>query len=187
MRRTAIHRPFVARTVAAAAILALPLGSSAAAIANPPPVPTSATTMFQVPVTFVSECSTVGFRCWVPHQLATVTPSATTGAPGVVTFAAAPSPTISITTLDCIDVSVNWRNLTTGAPGNTVLRAARADFSRPVPPDEWCRYTPATVATASGWVAATADVNASAQVIPRASGVWPQVPVNPGVGVFPVP
>ena len=185
MRWVSLPRSSFAWTAASVAILAAPLGSSAAATANPPPVPAT-TTMFQAPVTFVSACSTVGFRCWVPYLLATVTPSATTGAPGMVTLAAEPSNTIAITTLDCIDVSVNWRNLTTGATGTTVLRAERpVDFSRPIAPDERCRYTPATVGTGSGTVVATADFNA--HVLPPASDRWPQVPVNPGFGSFPVP
>ncbi|MCJ0907378.1 hypothetical protein [Rhodococcus sp. ARC_M6] len=122
----------------------------------------------------------------MPYLLATVTPSATTGASGTVTFAAQPSPTISTTTLDCIDVAVNWRNLTTGAVGATVLRAVpQIGLSGPIVPEEWCRYTPATVATGSGTVAATADVSAS--VHPPSSDLWPQVPVNAGLGIFQVP
>ncbi|SDD43415.1 hypothetical protein [Rhodococcus tukisamuensis] len=184
MRKTRVRRS-ITGTVAAAAVLALPLGSSAAAAANPPQVPAT-TTVFQVPATFVSACSTVGFQCWVPYRLATVTPSAITGAPGVVTFTAGPPATRS--TLDCIDVSVNWLNVTTGAAGTTVLSAVTpVDYSRPVPPEDWCRYTPATVATGSGTIAATADVNASARIVPLWSGVWPQVPVGPGFGVFQVP
>ncbi|MFD4181168.1 hypothetical protein [Rhodococcus sp. NPDC058514] len=174
----------MARTVTAATILALPLGSSAAATANPPPAPISATTAFQVPVTFVSACSGVGFRCWVPHQVAIVTPSATTNTPGLVTFSAVP-PTTTAIDLDCIDVSVNWRNLSTGAAGTTALRATwTIDYSHRTPQDEWCRYTPAAAATGSGTVAAVADVNASVHWPPYL--LWPQVPVNPGVGVFPV-
>ncbi|MFI6429125.1 hypothetical protein [Rhodococcus oryzae] len=186
MRDVASHRRFVAGAVASVAVLALPLGSSAEAQADAPPMLTPATMVFQVPVTFVSACSTVGFSCWVPHQLVAVTPTATTGAPGVVTFAAGPPTTASITTLDCIDVSVNWRNLTTGAAGTTVLRAIqRADFSASIAPDEWCRYAPATVVAGSGTVASIADV--SARVFPHGSGTWPQVPVSPGIGVFQLP
>lgn len=184
MRKTEVHRS-VAGTVASVAVLALPIGSAATATANPPPVPAT-TTVFQVPVTFVSACSTVGFLCWVPYRLAIVTPSATTEAPGVVTFTADPPTTKGM--LDCIDVSVNWRNVTTGAAGTTVLRAVTpVDFSRTIAPEDLCRYAPTTAATGSGTIAATADVNASARIVPAWSGVWPQVPVGPGFGVFQVP
>lgn len=184
MLRTAIHRLLVVCTAVAGAVVALSVGAAASAAANTPPGP-AATTVFPVPVTFVSACSTVGFRCWVPYQLAAVTPSATTGAPGAVTFTAEPSPTIATTTLDCIDVAVNWRNLTTGAVGTAVLRAVLADFSKPTTRSDWCRYTPATVDTGSGIVAATADVTAS--VKPPTSSMWPQVPVHAGLAVFQVP
>jgi hypothetical protein len=185
MRWVSVLRSSGAWTVTSLAILAAPFGLSAPVAAEPPPT-SATTTTFQAPVTFVSACSTVGFRCWVPYLLAVVTPSATTGAPGMVTFAAEPSTTIAITTLDCIDVSVNWRNLTTGAAGTTVLHTVQpVDFSRPVGPGERCRYTPATVGTGSGMVIATADVNA--HVLPPASDRWPQMPVTPGFGSFPVP
>lgn len=184
MRNPGVRRS-VARALASVAILALPLGSVATATANPPPSPAT-TTVFQVPVTFVSSCNTVGFQCWVPYRLAAVTPSATTGAPGAVTFTADPPTTRGIP--DCIDVSVNWRSLTTGAAGATVLRAVTpVDFRRTIAPEDLCRYAPATVATGSGTIAATADVNASAHIVPPWSGVWPQVPVGPGFGVFQVP
>ncbi|WP_231496321.1 hypothetical protein [Rhodococcus sp. UNC363MFTsu5.1] len=101
-----------------------------------------------------------------------------------MTFAADPSATTAITMLDCIDVSVNWRNLTTGAAGTTVLLATQPDNFRPIAPDEWCRYAPATAVVGSGTVASTADVNA--RVFPYGSGIWPQVPVNPGIGIFQV-
>jgi hypothetical protein len=173
-----VFRTSVALAASVAAFFLAQFPGTAAA--DPP----TSTTNFQVPVAFVSACSTVGFRCWVPYLLASVTPSATTGTPGVVTFAANPSPTISVTTLDCIDVSVNWRNLTTGAAGATVLRAVRPDFSRPVAPNEWCRYEPTTVVTESGTVTAIADVTAS--VLPPASDRWPQIPVNAGFGIIQV-
>ncbi|MFC7447313.1 hypothetical protein [Rhodococcus daqingensis] len=77
--------------------------------------------------------------------------------------------TTSITMLDCIDVSVNWRNLTTGAAGTAVLRAMQPNnLSRPIAPDEWCRYDPATVVAGSGTVASVAAVNA--RVFPHGSG-----------------
>ncbi|MHA4855133.1 hypothetical protein L1080_037365 [Rhodococcus sp. MSC1_016] len=81
---------------------------------------------------------------------------------------------------------MNWRNLSTGAAGTTVLEAVQpVDFSRPRTSDEWCRYTPETVATGGGTVVATADVNA--HVLPPASDRWPQVPVSPGFGSISVP
>lgn len=116
-----VHRSLVAGSVVSAAILALALGSAAAIAA---PVSAASTTEFQVPVTFLSACG-VGFRCYLP-TLAAVTPSATTNAPGAVSFAATPPTTISITWLDCIDVTVHWRNLTTGA-----LAPRRSDACRP--------------------------------------------------------
>lgn len=186
MRNSGVCRS-VTGALASVAVLAVPLVSAATATANPPPAPTT-TTVFQVPVTFVSACSTVGFRCWVPNQLTIVMPSATTGVTGVVTFSAERPTSTSGGTGDCIDVSVNWRSLTTGAAGTTVLRAVTpVDFSRTITPDEWCRYAPATVTTGVGTVAATADVNASVRVFPHGSGTWPQVPVGPGFGVFQVP
>lgn len=182
MRCSAACRPFV-RSAIVMASLAIPLGSSGVATAAPvPPVP------FQVPVTFVSACSTVGFICWVPNKIAAVTPSSTAVAPGVVTFAAAPSATVVTTysTLDCIDVSIAWRNLATGATGDTVLRALTADGSgrRPTP-DELCRYVPAMAATGSGTVVASADVSGS--VHPPQSDLWPQVQLHAGFGVLEVP
>jgi hypothetical protein len=175
-----MHGRFTAGAATAAAVLAVPLGATAAASATPSAAPET-TTVFQVPVTFVAVCSTVGFICWVPHELAVVTPSAATGAPGAVTFSAT-----GPATGDCIDVSVNWRNLTTGAAGNAVLRAVRPAYAgRPIPRDESCRYVPVTVVSGRGTVVAIADVNAS--VVPGSGSNWPQVPVNPGVGVFTVP
>ncbi|MCA1005532.1 hypothetical protein LCL87_07380 [Rhodococcus hoagii] len=163
--------------------MAIPLGSSGMATAAPvPPAP------FQVPVTFVSACSTVGFICWVPNKIAAVTPSSVVTAPGVVTFAAAPSATVvmPISTLDCIDVSIAWRNLATGATGDTVLRAQPTiEAGRPLTPDELCRYVPATAATGRGTVVASADVSNS--VHPPRSDLWPQVQIHAGFGVLEVP
>jgi hypothetical protein len=141
---------------------------------------------FQVPVTFVSACSTVGFMCWVPYQVAAVTPSLKTEEPGVVTFSAEPSSTIATTTLDCIDVSISWRNLSTGATGGTVLDAVSSiGLGQRPTPDERCRYLPTTVVAGSGTVVATADVSRS--VHPPAPDLWPQVPINQGLGAFVIP
>lgn len=183
MRSIALRRSIVPAGLVAAS-LALPLGSTAGAHADPPP---AQTTMFQVPATFVSACSTVGFRCWVPNQIAAVTPAATTGEPGVVTFSAVPSVTVATATLlDCIDVAISWRNLTTGAAGETVLDGVPySDFSRRPAPDEWCRYAPASVVTGSGTVVAVANV--ARFVRPGEPSLWPQVPIQAGVGAFPVP
>ena len=184
MRCIAVRRSIVPAGLVAASV-ALPLGSTAGAHADPPP---AQTTMFQVPATFVSACSTVGFRCWVPNQIAAVTPAATTEEPGVVTFWAVPSATVATaTTLDCIDVSISWRNLTTGAAGETVLDAVPyTEFFRRRPaPDEWCRYTPMSVVTGSGTVVAVADV--SRFVRPGEPSLWPQVPIQAGSGCFRCP
>ncbi|MFC9790070.1 hypothetical protein [Rhodococcus sp. NPDC127528] len=186
MRCIAAHRSLTS-TVLSIAALALALASPAAANANPP-TPATATTVFQVPVTYVSYCTGVGFMCWVPYQVATVTPAATTSAPGVVTFSATPAAMINPTTADCIDVSIGWRNLTTGATGSTVLRAVTPgpeSYRQPRKPDGWCHYLPATAGTGGGTVAATADVYASAR--PAQLDAWPQTPITVGVGVFQVP
>ncbi|MFC4604352.1 hypothetical protein [Rhodococcus kronopolitis] len=185
MRGIATHRSLTSAVVAIAA-LTLALGSPAAANANPP-APTAVMTAFQVPVTYVSYCSNAGFVCWVPYQVATVTPAATSSTPGVVTFSAAPSPMVNPTLADCIDVSINWRNLTTGAADDVVIQAVPWRGSGPYPtrPGELCRYVPATVTTGSGTVAATADVYASAH--PATSSAWPQAPITVGVGLFQVP
>ncbi|WP_245709268.1 hypothetical protein [Rhodococcus tukisamuensis] len=80
----------------------------------------------------------------------------------------------------CLDVTVHWLNLTTGAAGTTALRRVPPDNSRRVPQDEWCRYVPSTAVTGSGTIAATADVGAVA--------LWAyQILVTPGVGIIPVP
>ncbi|WP_246098169.1 hypothetical protein [Rhodococcus spelaei] len=112
--------------------------------------------------------------------LTTVTPTATTGAPGEVTFAATP-PTRTWTGLSgCLDVTVHWLNLTTGASGAATLRPVPYDYSRPYTPDNWCRYIPATAVTGSGTIAASADIGAPAP------GAY-QFLVTPGVGIIPVP
>ncbi|MFC0450622.1 hypothetical protein [Rhodococcus jostii] len=54
MRRAAIRRSFVAWAAASVAVLAVPLCSSATAMANTPTVPAATTTAFQVPVRFVA-------------------------------------------------------------------------------------------------------------------------------------
>jgi len=179
MRCRPVHRLFAAGAVAFSTLL---FGSSAAAaIPLPPPGPVASTTAFQVPVTFRSGCG-VGFRCYVP-TLAVITPQATADAPGLVTFTTGPPSTIAITSNDCIDVTVNWQNLSSGDTGTTEIRRMPPDYSRPGPyaPDEWCRYTPTTVSTGGGIVAATADVVASAQ------RTGDHVPVSSGFSIFKVP
>lgn len=176
MRCAAIFRSSVAWAVA---ILVLPLGSSAAATANPPPSPATTTTVFQVPVRFVVGCLGSTFPCWSLPPLTTVSPSATTGLPGVVTFATERAANWTY----CVDVTVNWRNLSTGAAGTTALRIVERDYTRPITPEDWCRYAPETAVTGSGTVAAIADVDT---VVPY--GLWGyKTLVNPGIGTFQVP
>lgn len=174
MRCTAIHRFLVAGTVASVTALAPALGWSAA-IADPSPGPAVSTTPFQIPVTFLSGCG-VGFRCYVP-PVVPLTPSATTGAPGEVTFQLARPATYAIDPYDCIGVTVNWRNLTTGATGTAEVRRVPLDYGRPIAPDDWCRYIPATVFTGRGVVVATASSYRTGD----------HVPVSPGAAVFEVP
>ncbi|WP_245709269.1 hypothetical protein [Rhodococcus tukisamuensis] len=157
--------------------MALALGSSAPATADPPP---AATTEFQVPVRHIAGCIPGLFVCISVPPLTTVTPTATTGAPGEVTFAAKP-PTRTWTGLSgCLEVTVHWLNLTTGSAGTTALRPVPYDYSRPYTPDDWCRYTPATAVTGSGTIAASADIGVA--------GPWEyRILVTPGVGIIPVP
>ena len=179
MRRATLRRSFVARAAASVTVLALLLCSPATATASPPPIPAATTTAFQVPVRFVAGCLLLTvLACDYPPPLSTVTPSATTGAPGVVTFGAERSATNSTY---CITVVVNWRNLTTGAASTTTLRVLPLDPSRPTAPEDRCRYAPATVVTGSGTIAVVADVGAH----PPADGY--QILINPGLGTFPVP
>lgn len=152
MRRAAIHHLLIAGAVASATTLMPFLGSPAAA--NPPPGPATSTTPFQIPATFLSGCG-VGFRCYLP-PLVTLTPTATTGTPGEVTFQLARPTTYQIDTYDCIGMTMNWRNLTTGATGTTYVLRVPIDYSRSTPQD-FCAYTPSTVETGSGIVTATAD------------------------------
>lgn len=165
MRRVSIPRPVVAGAITSAAALALALGSSAPATADPPP---ATTTEFQVPIRHVTWCTLAVWVC--QPQLSTVTLSATTGTSGAVTFGAKPP--------YCLDVWVNWLNLTTGAAGTALLRPVPPDYSRPYTPGAWCHYTPATAVTGSGTIAAAADF-----VDPGGS----QVLITPGIGTFRVP
>jgi hypothetical protein len=167
MRCRAIRRRFTAGAVTTAAVLALPFGAAAAANANPP-AEASTITEFQVPIRHLTWCTLTVWVC--QPQLTTVTPSATTGTPGEVTFAAQPP--------YCIDVSVNWRNLTTGGAGTALLRPVPPDYSRPYTPGETCHYTPATAFTGAGTIATTADFVDLGDS---------QVLITPGVGVFTVP
>lgn len=179
MCRTAVRRSFVARVAASATALALPLCASAVATANPPPVPTT-TTAFQVPVRFVVGCVGSTFPCWTLPPLMTVTPSATTtGAPGVVIFATERAPDWAY----CVDMTVNWRNMTTGAAGTTTLRMVERDYTRDPGPEDWCRYAPATAVTGGGTVAAIAAVDTA---VPY--GMWGyKFLANPGLGTVQVP
>lgn len=174
MHRTAIPRLLVAGAVAFGSVLVSSLGLAAAS-ANPPPGPPASTTAFQIPVTFLSGCG-VGFRCYVP-PLVSLTPSATTGPPGEVTFRLARPTTYVIDSYDCIGVTVNWRNLTTGATGSAEVRRVPLDYRGPIAPEDWCRYTPATVYTGAGVVVATASSYRTGD----------HVPVSPGAAVFQVP
>ncbi|MFC9789562.1 hypothetical protein [Rhodococcus sp. NPDC127528] len=165
MRRVSIPRTVAAGAVTSAAALAVAVGSSVPATADPSP---ATTTEFQVPVRFVWWCTLAVYPC-MTLQPATITPSATTGTPGEVTFAATPP--------NCRDVTVNWLNLTTGAAGTVLLRPVPPDYSRPYVPGAWCHYTPATAVTGSGTIAATADL------APAES----QAVLTPGMGTFQVP
>ncbi|WP_370179740.1 hypothetical protein [Rhodococcus wratislaviensis] len=179
MRRAGIRRSFVAWAAASVAVLAIPICSSVTAMADTPPVPAATTTAFQVPVRFVAGCLLLTvLACDYPPPLSTVTPSATTGASGVVAFAVERSAT---TSRYCVAVSVNWRNLTTGVAGTIALQLVERDPSGPTAPGDWCRYAPATVVTGSGMIAAVADVGA----YPPVDGY--QILVHPGLGTFPVP
>ncbi|MFD4294005.1 hypothetical protein ACFWPA_15995 [Rhodococcus sp. NPDC058505] len=179
MRRVAVHRSFLARAAASAAVLAIPLGSSAAATAGPPPEAAPATTVFQVPIRFLTGCVGSMFPCFTLPPPTTVIPTATPGGSGVVTFAAEPAADWSY----CYDMTVHWRNLTTGAAGSTTLRLVERDYTRDPEPGDWCRYAPATASTGSGTVAALADV---ATVVPY--GPWGyKILVNPGAGTLQVP
>ncbi|SEE91005.1 hypothetical protein SAMN04490220_9169 [Rhodococcus jostii] len=174
MRCRTDRRLGIAWTAAFAAGCAFSLGLSAVAAAGPPPP--GVTTGFAVPATFVSGCFSL-LMCTVPPVVA-VTPSAATQAPGVVTFTAQQSG--AIVTPDCLDVVVNWRNLSTPVAGTAVLRGVTpVDFSRPTAPEEWCRYTPVAVVTGSGMVAASADASADLDRF--------QLAITPGFGTFAVP
>ncbi|SDC69980.1 hypothetical protein [Rhodococcus tukisamuensis] len=176
MCRTVIRRSFVARVAASVAALALPLCASAAATANPPRPPTTA---FQVPVRFLAGCVGSMFPCWTLPTQTTVTPTATPGVPGEVIFAAQRAAPWAY----CSDMTVNWRNLTTGAAGTTTLRIVARDYTRNPGPEDWCRYAPATAVTGGGTVAATAAVDT---VVPY--GMWGyKIQVNPGLGTLQVP
>lgn len=174
MRRTPIHRLQVAGILALTALLAPFLGSSSTAAADPPADSTPSTTQFQIPVTILSGCG-VGFRCYIP-PLVPLFPSATTGPPGEVTFQLSRPTEYAIDTFDCIGVSVNWRNLTTGATGTTEVRRVPLDYSGPIAAEDWCRYTPATIFTGSGLVTATAS-----------GGDSDHRPVSAGAAAFLVP
>lgn len=180
MRSAAIHRSFVARAAASVAVLAVPLCTSTAATANPPPVPAASTTVFQVPVRFVEGCLSTVFACWGLPSLTTLTPTATPDASGAVTFATEPSPWAST----CPDVSVSWRNLNTGAAGTTALRRVEPGYDPPIAPQDRCRHAPATALTGSGTITATADVGAFTRG--GSAGVGYRLVVTPGIGTFQV-
>lgn len=183
MHRGASRRSFAALSAAAVTVpLALALCPSAEATVNPSAGPTGTTTMFQIPVRFVAGCSFSLLECWGLSPLSTIIPSATPGAPGMVTFTAEHSARVSAGSMECVDVWVNWRNLTTATAGTTVLHRVEVDYTQPFPRDPWCRYTPETADTGGGTVVATADV--------VAFGTPPggyRIVVNPGFGTIQVP
>ncbi|MFE3290134.1 hypothetical protein [Rhodococcus sp. NPDC059234] len=164
------------RIAVSAGVLALPFGSAAVAAASPP---APATTAFQVPVAFTSGCFSV-LMCNFPLPVSLVPTASTGSVPGVVTFGAVLPQLLS--GLDCLDVTVHWLNLATGASGTALVRAhTELGQGRPIPPEEWCAYPPVAVTTGGGTIAATADVGASAHA------GWFQVPIGLGFGTFPVP
>ncbi|WP_433612053.1 hypothetical protein [Prescottella agglutinans] len=178
MHRGASRRSLAALAAAVTVPFALSLCSSGEATANPSPQPPG-TTVFQVPMRFVAGCSFSVMECWGLPPLSTVVPSATPGAPGTVTFAAEHAGRVSAGSMECLDVWVHWRNLTTGA---AVLRRVEVDYTQPFPPNPWCRYTPATADAGGGTVVATADI--------VAFGAPPdayRTVVNPGLGAFQLP
>lgn len=154
---TTTRRSWVAWAAALVAGFTFSLESTATGGADPPPP--SVTTIFPTSPMFVSGCFSL-LMCTVP-PVVTVTPSVTTGALGELTFSAKPSSTLLVR-MDCVDVTVNWHNLSTDAAGSAVLRGVTADLSRPVTVEDRCRYIPVVVVTGSGAVAASADVGASA-------------------------
>ncbi len=180
MRRAAIHRSFMARPAASVSVLAVPVCTSAAATANPPPVPPATTTVFQVPVRFVEGCLSTVFACWYLPSLTTLTPTATPDASGAVTFSTEPSPWAST----CPDVTVTWRNLTTGAAGTTALRRVEPGYDPPIAPQDRCRHAPATALTGSGTITATADVGAFTRG--GSAGVGYRLVFTPGIGTVQV-
>ncbi|MDH6281763.1 hypothetical protein [Prescottella agglutinans] len=182
MHPGASHRMFAALF---AAVVTVPFALSllsAEATASAAPDPAGATTVFQVPARFVAGCTFSVMECWGLPPLTTVVPSVTPSAPGMATFAAEPAARVSAGSLECVDVWVHWRNLTTGATGATVLRRVAVDYTQPFPPNPWCRYTPETADVGGGTVVATADV--------VAVGAPPdayRIVVNPGLGTFQIP
>lgn len=167
MRCPTIHRLLVAGAVVSATALA-PILAPPTAIADPLPGPAGATTVFQIPVTFLSGCR-VGFRCWLP-PVVPLFPTVTTGAPGEATFQLARPTTYAIDLYDCLGVTVNWKNLTTGDTGTAEVRRVPIDYSRPIPPEDLCRYVPATVVTGRGAVVATAASYPTGDHVPVGSG-----------------
>ncbi|MDH6680034.1 hypothetical protein M2284_004259 [Rhodococcus sp. LBL1] len=183
MRRGASRRSLAALFAAAVTVpFALLLSSSAEATASPPPDTAGATTVFQVPARFVAGCTFSVMECWGLPPLTTVVPSVTPSAPGMATFAAESAARVSAGSLECVDVWVHWRNLTTGATGTTALRRVAVDYTQPLPPNPWCRYTPETADVGGGTVVATADV-VEFGAPPDAY----RIVVNSGLGTFQIP
>ncbi|OQQ31008.1 hypothetical protein A6410_05080 [Prescottella equi] len=170
MRRAPCPRLAIVGAVSSVVALGA-LGAPAIASADPQVT----TAEFSVPVGFAAACTLTVWVC-VPN-LTTVTPSATTGAPGEVAFTAH----VTLPGYSCPDLSVRWLNLATGTSGTTELRRVPVDYSRPVAADEWCRYAPVLATTGGGTLVATAD--AGSVVTPGGF----QVLVNPGFGTFNVP
>ncbi|GAA4484711.1 hypothetical protein GCM10023094_38400 [Rhodococcus olei] len=166
----------IARTVAAVATalaLSVAAGTSAAAAPSAAASSTAApvTTAFQVPLTYLSNCFFL-LMCGLPLPV-TVTPTVTPGpAAGTVTFDVLQQ-TLSY---DCDATWIHWRNLATGASGDTRVDAASRYLGRGASP---CDHTVTEVSTGSGPVVAT--------VTAPPGGDPPLVTVNPGFGAFLVP
>lgn len=183
MHGGASRRSFAALVAAAVTVAcALALSSSADATANRAPDPAGVTTAFQVPIRFVAGCSFDVMECWGLPPLSTVIPSATPSSPTTVVFAAEQAARVSAGSMECVDVWVHWRNLTTGAAGTTVLHRVEVDYTQPFPPDPWCRYMPEVADTGGGTVAAAADVVAFG----APPGAYRTV-VNAGFGTIQLP
>ncbi|MFC9786821.1 hypothetical protein [Rhodococcus sp. NPDC127528] len=158
----------IARAAAtAAAGIALTAAAGPSAVAAPAATP-PATTTFQVPLVYLSDCFFL-FMCGVPLTV-TVTPTATAaGASGTVTFDVRQESLLN----DCADTWIHWRNLATGATGTTRVPAASHYLGAG---RSSCVSAATEVTTGSGPVVAT--------VTAPPGGDPPLVTVNPGSGAF---